>query len=261
MLMVEGRYDPDRLVSAVVADGMSGEEFACYMMISTLVFSRGGAVPDRETRDKLQTIFHMRAPQLNSVISRLKDLGRLTIERGWMDARLPAMGTRSASTRVAPPAPTRPPAKPRLSPPPKPISAPPSQEKKNGFALDLFPETLPKPPPSFRSPDPIPIPKRSPDEPPSLPLSPDAIRDNFRPEFDIWYGGYPHKKAPEDALRAYIKARKKATFDELMAGRDLYAASVKGQEKHLIKHPATWLNKGCWKDEYEAPTQEDRAWV
>lgn len=247
---------------------MSGDEFACYMMISTLIFGRAGPVPERETRAKLQTIFNMRPRLVEAVIDRLARLGKLTIAGGMMmtelaAGRLGAAAVPPPRAAVSPPPPL--PAPPRREPP-KPAcrpTKPAPQEKTNGFALDLFPETLPKPPPPPPPPpDPIPIPPKPAADPPKLPLTPQQVRDAARPEFDRWYGGYPNKKAPEAALRAFIAARKKATLDELIAGRDRYAAEVKGQDKHLIKHPATWLNGGCWKDEPDRdPRQEDRAWV
>lgn len=219
---VEGRYDPDRLLSAVVEDGMSGDEVACYMILSSLVLSHGGPIPRHEAIDYLETVFRWRPQQLDVIVARLRSLGRLTMESGQIDARLP------------------------------PYTPPPLEKKKNGFALDLFAANLPPPP------EPIPIPRKPPAAA-SLPLTAQARCDALRPEFDIWYRGYPIKRAPDAALRAYVKAREKTSFDELIAGRDRYAASVKGEDPHHIKHPATWLNAGCWKDEIEA-TPEDRAW-
>ena len=70
-------------------------------------------------------------------------------------------------------------------------------------------------------------------------------------EFQEWYGGYPKKKEPGDALRAYIKARKKATAQELLDGRDRYIALDRQHARGFTKYPATWLNKECWLDEYD----------
>jgi helix-turn-helix protein len=45
----------------------------------------------------------------------------------------------------------------------------------------------------------------------------------------------------------------KPTPDELLAGIMRYAAAVVGIEPRYIKHPTTWLNKGCWTDEHAEP--------
>ena len=51
-----------------------------------------------------------------------------------------------------------------------------------------------------------------------------------------------YRGAPHDGL--------KATSDELLAGRMRYAAAMAGNELRYIKHPTTWLSKGCWADEH-----------
>jgi hypothetical protein len=79
-----------------------------------------------------------------------------------------------------------------------------------------------------------------------------TIEDMFRE----WYGVYPNKKAPKHALAAFEKALKGgAAFWSLMEGVRRYAEHCrrKGTEKRFIKHPATYLNGGCWADEYESP--------
>ena len=51
----------------------------------------------------------------------------------------------------------------------------------------------------------------------------------------------------------------KATFDELIDGIKRYATYCRQQktEDKFIKHPATWLNQGCWADEY---AQKESVW-
>lgn len=71
-------------------------------------------------------------------------------------------------------------------------------------------------------------------------------------EFQEWYKQFPNKKDPDGALKAYLTVRKKGTSkEELLAGAIRYAAEcqAKGTEKKFIKHPATWLNKGSWRNE------------
>ena len=79
-------------------------------------------------------------------------------------------------------------------------------------------------------------------------------KNNFSNEFETWWGKYPNKKSKQDALKVFSKilSSKKATFDELMRGLDAYNDECKAKktETHYIKHPSTWLNQGCWADEY-----------
>jgi len=73
-------------------------------------------------------------------------------------------------------------------------------------------------------------------------------------EFDEWYSRYPKKEAKDAARKAFIKARKAASLQELLDGLDRYVASVSGKQREFIALPATWLNAGRWQDEIAAPT-------
>lgn len=66
-------------------------------------------------------------------------------------------------------------------------------------------------------------------------------------EFIDWYLEYPRKEAKAAAERAYAKARKTATTEQLLAGAQRYAADP-NREAQYTKLPATWLNSGCWDD-------------
>lgn len=76
-------------------------------------------------------------------------------------------------------------------------------------------------------------------------------------EFDQWYSGYPKKEAKEAARRAFVKARRSTSLDELIAGRDRYVVSMQGKDRQYIALPATWLNAGRWADEPQDPLLED----
>ncbi len=70
-------------------------------------------------------------------------------------------------------------------------------------------------------------------------------------DFDIFYAAYPRRVGKLDAIKAYAKARTVATADEILAG-------VENYKRHKPEyadwcHPATWLNKGRWMDEYDEP--------
>lgn len=71
--------------------------------------------------------------------------------------------------------------------------------------------------------------------------------------FEIWYQVYPKKVAKFDAAKAYGKVLKSglATTEVLLAGATRYAAERAGEPAKFTKHPATWLNSGCWMDESE----------
>lgn len=70
-------------------------------------------------------------------------------------------------------------------------------------------------------------------------------------QFEAFWVKYPLKKAKAAALKAYraVITKGLATHDQLMAGVLRYAAERSGQDPRWTKHPATWLNGGCWSDE------------
>ena len=80
--------------------------------------------------------------------------------------------------------------------------------------------------------------------------------------FETFYKKYPNKKAKQKAYTSFcaIFKNKKATFEQLMQGLDKYIAHINQNkiEKSYIKHPSTWLNQGCWEDEYEEQSEEDK---
>jgi hypothetical protein len=56
--------------------------------------------------------------------------------------------------------------------------------------------------------------------------------------------------AKQGALKAFEKAVEGGTDPEtLIQGAKRYALERRGQDPKYTKHPATWLNKGCWEDE------------
>ena len=72
--------------------------------------------------------------------------------------------------------------------------------------------------------------------------------------FDEFWAASPRKTGKDDALRAYIKARKNTDARTLIEAMGRYAEERRGQDPQYTKHPATWLNKGCWKDEPQSLT-------
>ena len=79
-------------------------------------------------------------------------------------------------------------------------------------------------------------------------------------EFDQWYARYPKKEAKENARKAFSKARKQASLQELLEGLERYTASVKGKDRQYIALPASWLNAGRWQDETPQNVVVDGPW-
>lgn len=72
-------------------------------------------------------------------------------------------------------------------------------------------------------------------------------RERERSEFEQWYQHYPHKVQRGAAERAFAKARKLSSLEELIAGLQRYVRS-KPEDRHW-QNPATWLNGKGWLDD------------
>lgn len=68
--------------------------------------------------------------------------------------------------------------------------------------------------------------------------------------FERFYAAYPLKKERADAEKAFDKALKRpgVTAEQVIGGAERYRDDP-GRKPEFTKHPATWLNKGCWDDE------------
>ena len=75
---------------------------------------------------------------------------------------------------------------------------------------------------------------------------PDPIKPN---EFDAFWTVYPRKVGKGDAIKAYAKARRKASAESILSSVALLERAYDGQPKTFIPHPATWLNAERWTDE------------
>ncbi len=72
-------------------------------------------------------------------------------------------------------------------------------------------------------------------------------------EFEIIWSEYPNKKGKANALKSYIKSRKKGTTkEEVMNGLNNYLTYIKVEkiDQQYIKHGSTWFNQECWNDDY-----------
>lgn len=71
-------------------------------------------------------------------------------------------------------------------------------------------------------------------------------------EFGHFWNSYPRREAKLAALKAYEKARRLATADEILAGVERYKARMP-EERQYRPLPATFLNQGRWMDEEDTP--------
>lgn len=76
------------------------------------------------------------------------------------------------------------------------------------------------------------------------------------PTFVDFWAVYPVKKAKQKAVQAWERALLKVPKADrgdraraILEGAHRYAEERKGQDPRYTKHPATWLNGGCWDDE------------
>lgn len=81
--------------------------------------------------------------------------------------------------------------------------------------------------------------------------------------FEEFYCLYPRKEAKREAFKAYSKAIKLIDKDTIIKGLKEYIKHIESDkiEKKYIKHPATWLNQGCWEDEYQKKERGSNGWT
>lgn len=75
--------------------------------------------------------------------------------------------------------------------------------------------------------------------------------------FEEFYALYPRKAGKQDALKAYTKAAKTIPEQTIIDGvRRMASDPNLPVDKKFIKHPATWINGGCWDDEPFPPRND-----
>jgi len=78
-------------------------------------------------------------------------------------------------------------------------------------------------------------------------------------EFEAFWAVYPRHIAKLAAQKAFMKARKAATFADLVDGVRRY---IQGKPSYADwAHASTWLNAGRWLDEYETAPIHKRHWT
>lgn len=78
-------------------------------------------------------------------------------------------------------------------------------------------------------------------------------KSRLEEEFNIIWADYPRKQGKANALKSYIKARKKGTTKEkIYNGLQDYIKYIKLEkiDQQYIKHGSTWFNQECWNDDY-----------
>lgn len=88
----------------------------------------------------------------------------------------------------------------------------------------------------------------------------DCVRKSqLEDEFELIWKEYPRKQGKANALKSYIKARKKGTvkFEDVMNGLLSYLEYIKIEKvaPQYIKHGSTWFNQECWNDDYSIKRQ------
>ena len=81
------------------------------------------------------------------------------------------------------------------------------------------------------------------------------------PEFLDWYRRYPVSKGRKDGFKAWWKAVRQISVEDLNAATDRYAAWVEAggvSDKQFVPYPATWLNGERWDDELPDPRPASR---
>ena len=97
--------------------------------------------------------------------------------------------------------------------------------------------------------------------------APAAKRQGEDEEFELWWNQYDKKVEKKTARQKWTIARRKASFETLMATSAEYIKARKAERKHpqFTKNPTVWQNGECWNDELAAqvaslPTAADDEW-
>lgn len=86
-------------------------------------------------------------------------------------------------------------------------------------------------------------------EPSTTPLTPKGELAVLLLEFERMWGYYPRKVGKGSARKAFIKARKIATLEEIAIGMKGFVENINGTPMDKIPHAATWLNGERWLDD------------
>ncbi len=247
-------YSPDELIAGVAGE-MTGDQFAIYWMLCTLIYSKRRPVPDEETREKLKMLFrNMHRRTVDACLEHLIAASKVELIVGPNGAELMVSRCRNelerASNRVRNAAENG-------SKGGRPRSETLLKIDRNESETECLSGEINE----IEKPDGFPVEKLSP-SPSSPPSSPPSIKESPLPpkrgkvlsaaqmkEFDVWYEIFPLHKGRGAAEKAWLTARTIATVEQLIAGAQRYRAECAGRELRYVAHPATWLNQKRWLDE------------
>jgi len=68
-------------------------------------------------------------------------------------------------------------------------------------------------------------------------------------DFDTFWAAYPRKVGKIAGKKAFDKALKLTTLEQLLKGIEVLRIETKGKGIEFTPHPTTWLNDGRWDDE------------
>ncbi|PWC05432.1 hypothetical protein [Agromyces badenianii] len=74
--------------------------------------------------------------------------------------------------------------------------------------------------------------------------------------FETFYAAWPRKVGKPQARKAWMKARDRASNEQIIAAAIAYRDNPNRPEKQFIPHPATWLNRDGWNDELDGPRDQ-----
>ncbi|WP_406144951.1 hypothetical protein [Streptomyces anulatus] len=88
-------------------------------------------------------------------------------------------------------------------------------------------------------------------------LRPRAVKptkDEHLKAFGAFYLVYPKRREPEKAKKAWIAAMERGVDPQhVIEAATRYAKERAGENSKYTKYPATWLNNGCYDDEFDEP--------
>ncbi|MDO9463784.1 MAG: hypothetical protein Q7J67_00545 [bacterium] len=99
-------------------------------------------------------------------------------------------------------------------------------------------------------------PSNAPSPDPSPDPSPNKKVFNQK-EFEVFYSTYPNRKGKKECLERWKKLLKNNQLPEIsvlltaVKKQTAWRQNANGEFRPEWKYPATWLNKGCWEDEFE----------
>lgn len=79
------------------------------------------------------------------------------------------------------------------------------------------------------------------------------MRQMYSPEFEAFWQAYPRRISKKEAFKAFQRAiYDGVNIDDILKAVETYKKWLKGDGwRPEPKHPTTWLNQGCWDDEYD----------